>query len=113
MPHSVESPTLDFGSGHELTVHGYELCTGLCTGVELAWNFPLPPPRSLPHSLSLSLKINKLIKKKEIKFQVNFPEMKEELNVQTEKRHSSGACLAQSVEHTTLDLGATGAADWV
>ena len=50
-----------FGSGHDLTVQGFELCTGLCTDtadpakhfLSLSLSVPLPA-----HSLSLSFKIN-------------------------------------------------------
>ena len=52
MAHSVKCPTLDLGSGHDLTVHELELHMGLCcVSTESAWEFSL--------SLSLSLKINK------------------------------------------------------
>ena len=51
---SVECLTLDFNSGHDLTVHDFEPRDGLCTdGVEPAW-YSLSPL-----SCSLSLKINK------------------------------------------------------
>ena len=30
MAKAVQRPTLDFGSGHDLTVHGWEPCLGLC-----------------------------------------------------------------------------------
>ena len=54
MAQSVKRQTLDFGSGHDLTVREFEPCMGLCAdSVEPAWD-------SLsPFSLSLSLKINK------------------------------------------------------
>ena len=49
MAQSAKRPTLDFGSGHEFTVHGFEPCVGLCTDcLEPAWD-------SLSLSLSLSL----------------------------------------------------------
>ena len=36
---SVKRPTLDFGSGHDLTVRGFEPCIGLCTdSTEAAWD---------------------------------------------------------------------------
>ena len=59
---SVECLTLDFGSGHDLTVHEFEPRVGLCAdGAEPAWDSLSPylsdPPQSLP------LKINKLLKK--------------------------------------------------
>ena len=55
---SVEHQTLDFGSGRDLTVRGFEPHTGLCAdGAEPAWD-------SLSLSLSLSLsEINKHLKK--------------------------------------------------
>ena len=43
----MERPTLGFRSGHDLMVHGFEFCVGLCAdNVEPAW-----------HSLSLSLSL--------------------------------------------------------
>ena len=61
---SVERLTLDFSSGHDLTVRGFEPHLGLCTdSAEPAWD-SLSLPLSLPfpclhtRSLSLSLKIN-------------------------------------------------------
>ena len=45
MPQSVKRPTLDLGSGHELTVGGIEPRIGLCTCLGF----------SLPISISLSL----------------------------------------------------------
>ena len=60
-----EHPTLDFGSGHDLTVHGIKPHMGLWTGsAEPAWDF-LSPPLSLPlHcSCSLSLSLSKGRKK--------------------------------------------------
>ena len=45
---SVNHPISDFGSGHDLIVHGIEPHVGLCAdSVESAWD-------SLPPSLSLS-----------------------------------------------------------
>ena len=72
MAQSVKRPTLGFGSGHDLTVRGFEPRVGLCAdSMGPAWD-PLSPPFSLPFpthvymlalslslSLSLSLKINK------------------------------------------------------
>ena len=65
----VKCSTLDFGSGHDLTVREFEPHVKLCTGcVESAWDSlspSLPPPLPLPCwctcvcALSLSLKINK------------------------------------------------------
>ena len=55
----VEHPTLDFGSGHDLKVCGFEPCIGLCAdGMEPAWD-PLSPSPFAPH-----LKINRLAFKK-------------------------------------------------
>ena len=57
---SAEHLTLDFDSGHDLTVRGIELHVGLCAdGAEPAWD-PLSlslsaPPYSLAHMFSLSL----------------------------------------------------------
>ena len=46
---SIEHPALDFGSGHDLTVHGMEPRVGLCTdSMQPAWE-------CLSLSLSLSL----------------------------------------------------------
>ena len=54
MAQSVERPTLDLGSGHDLTVRGTEPHDGLCTdSVEFAWHY------SLSLSLSLLLSQNK------------------------------------------------------
>ena len=56
---SVKRPTLDFSSGHDLTVRGFEPCLRLCAdsvepaGDSLSLSLSLP----LPHTLSL--KINK------------------------------------------------------
>ena len=48
MAQLVKHPTLDFDSGHDLTVHGFEPCIGLfIVSMETA---------SKPLSLSLSLK---------------------------------------------------------
>ena len=70
MAQSVKCPTLDFGSGHDFTVHGFEPHIGLCAvsarnllGIlspSLSTPTPLMLSPSLPlsPSLSLSLKIN-------------------------------------------------------
>ena len=50
---SVQHPTLDFGSGHNFTVHGIEPASGLLEILSL----PLSAPPLLMHVLSL--KINK------------------------------------------------------
>ena len=53
---SVKHPTLDFGSGHDLTVHEYESHVGLhAAGVEPARD-SLFPSLSPTHALSLSQK---------------------------------------------------------
>ena len=57
---SVRQPTLDFDSGHDLTVCGIEPCLELCTdNTEPAWDslslsLCPSPAGSLPLSLSLS-----------------------------------------------------------
>ena len=52
MAQSVKCPTLDFGSGHDLTVHEFEPYSRLCIdSVEPAWD-------SLSSSLSLSLSLS-------------------------------------------------------
>ena len=51
--------TLDFGSGHYLTVCGIDPCVGLCTdGVEPTWDF-VSLRLSLSLLCSLPLKIDK------------------------------------------------------
>ena len=62
MPQSVEHPTLDFGSGHDLTVHEIKSCLRL--RVLMAWGLLRMRSLSLSlcpssvHVFSLSLKIN-------------------------------------------------------
>ena len=59
MAQSVKCPTLGFGSGHDLTVHGFKPHFRLCAGsAEPAWD-SLFLPLSLPplHCVSLNLKI--------------------------------------------------------
>ena len=55
---SVKRLTLDFGSGHDLTVHGFEPLIGLCAGsAEPAWDslcLPLSWPLPRSHAVSLS-----------------------------------------------------------
>ena len=67
MVQSLNHPTLNPGSGHDLMVCETEPCNGLCVdSLEPAWDF-FPPPLSLPlpHSLmcalSLSLSLSKLV----------------------------------------------------
>ena len=60
---SVKRPTLDFGSGHDLTVREKEPHVGLCAdGVEPAWD-SLSLPLSLPLPCSYLLSQNKKINK--------------------------------------------------
>ena len=63
---SAELPALNFGSGQDLMICGFELHVWLCTNsTEPAWDFsPKPPP---PLKRSLSLKINEHLKKKKKK----------------------------------------------
>ena len=59
---SAEHLTLDFSSGHDLTVHGIEHHVRLPTdSTEPAWDLFSPSLLALP-PLTLSLKINKLKK---------------------------------------------------
>ena len=60
---SVKHLTLDFGSDHDLTIHGFQSLVLLCADrAEPAWD-PLSPLFSVPPlltcSVSLSLKIDK------------------------------------------------------
>ena len=51
---SVKHPALDFGSGHDLVVRGFQPCVGLCTdSMEPAWFLSLPLSLSLSLSFSL------------------------------------------------------------
>ena len=63
MAQSVEYPTLDFSSGHDLVVHGIGTHVRPCAGsVEPAWDFPvlslpftpMTAHASVLYSLSLS-----------------------------------------------------------
>ena len=71
MAQLVKHPTLDFGSGHDLAVCGFDPHVRLCTSsMKPAWDSLSPslslsaPPPCMPMlSHSLSLKINKLFKK--------------------------------------------------
>ena len=59
MAQLVEHPTLEFGSGHDLMVRGFEPCVGLCTGsAEPCWD-SLSPSLSVPPLLVLSLSLSK------------------------------------------------------
>ena len=57
----VKHPTLDFGSGHDLIVHGIESYIGLCTDL-MAWaylGFSLSLSLPFPASMSLFLALSK------------------------------------------------------
>ena len=58
MAQSVKCPTLDFGSGHDLTVRGMEPRVEQC-GTCLGFSLSLSLCPSPAHALSLSIKINK------------------------------------------------------
>ena len=58
MAQLVKHPTLNFGSGHDLMVHEFEPCVGLCDGnAEPAWD-SLSPSLSAPPLLSFSLSLS-------------------------------------------------------
>ena len=58
MTHLIERLTLDLGSGHDLSIRGFEPHGRLCAdSVEPAWD-PLSPSLPLPYSSPLSLKTN-------------------------------------------------------
>ena len=50
MAQSVERPTLDFGSGHDLMVSEFEPRVGLCTDIRV-WSLLGILPLSLPPTL--------------------------------------------------------------
>ena len=53
---SVKRPALDFSSGHDLTVRGFESHVGLCPGsTEPAWDSVSPSLSLCPFPLVLSL----------------------------------------------------------
>ena len=60
-PQSGKCPTLDFGSGHDLTAHGIDLMLG---PLVIAWSLlgilslPLSSPLPCSHTLSLSLSLS-------------------------------------------------------
>ena len=58
MAELVKRLTLDFGSGHDLTVHEFEPCVGLCTdSMEPAWGSLSPSLSDTPLlTISLSFK---------------------------------------------------------
>ena len=70
MAQSVKHLTLDFSSGHDLTVVRSSLLLGFTLDIEPAWNLlkvlslPLPLPRWLAISLFLSLSLSLSLKKK-------------------------------------------------
>ena len=59
MAQLVKCPTLDFGSGHDLTVREFEACIRLCAdSAEPAWDSLSPSlsaPPTLAHILSLPM----------------------------------------------------------
>ena len=56
----VKCPSLDFGSGHDLTVHGIKLCIRLyADSTESAWD-SLSPSLPLPYLLALN-KLKKIV----------------------------------------------------
>ena len=58
MAQSVKCLAFDFGSGHDLAVHGSEPCIGLCAdSTEPAWD-SLPPSLSTPPLLVLALSLS-------------------------------------------------------
>ena len=70
---SVEHPTLDMGSGHDLTVHGIELHIRSALTVQtlmgifsLPLSLPLPHSHSITLSVSVSLSQHKYLKKTQL-----------------------------------------------
>ena len=65
MAQLVKGLTLDFGSGHDLMVHGIEFQVGLCVecgaylGFSLSLSLLLPCLRTLSHSTSFFLSLSK------------------------------------------------------
>ena len=67
MAQLVKSPTLDFCSGHDLTVPGWRPTSGSELGFEPAWDslspslssLSAPPPLACMYACSLSKEINK------------------------------------------------------
>ena len=67
MAQLVKHTTLDFGSGHDHMVHGFEPCIRLCAeSTDPAWNSLSPLSLPLPYLLSfrLSKSMNRYLKKK-------------------------------------------------
>ena len=64
MAQSVKHLTLDFGSGQDLEVHGFEPHVRLCAeSMKPGWDslsLSLSAPPLLVHACALSLKINKI-----------------------------------------------------
>ena len=54
----VEHLTLDFSSGHHLTVCGFKPHVGLCADSAEPARDSLSPPLSAPHQLTLSLSLS-------------------------------------------------------
>ena len=70
----VNQPTFDFGSGHDLTVHGIEPCIQLCAdsnGAYLGFSLLLCLSLAHTHVRALSLKINKRFKNFFLKMKVS------------------------------------------
>ena len=58
MAQLVKHPTLDFGSGHDLTICGFGPLTRLCAdSIESAWDY-LSPSLCAPPLLVLSLSLS-------------------------------------------------------
>ena len=78
--------TLDFGSGHDLVVRGFEPQVRLCTdSVEPAWDVPLLPPCPSPtpiYTHTPSLKTN--LKKKSMELEGEQGNGKKSLTHQTD-----------------------------
>ena len=58
---SVKRPTLGFGSGHDLTVHEFKPCIGLCADSMESARDPLLPSLSAPplHTQACALSLSK------------------------------------------------------
>ena len=89
MAQLVKHLTLDFGSGHDLTVHEFRPCVGLCAnssepGAYFGFCVFLSLCPSPIHALSLSLK---------------------KTTTKTHKKIGGCSWMAQLVKHLTLDLG--------
>ena len=87
----VKHPTFYFSSGHDLMVHEFKPCVGLCTeSREPAWDsvssFCPPPPLVLSLSLSLSHSLSKINFKKRKGGRKEKKETKEKGKERKEKR---------------------------